>query len=56
MEWECCIKSAEQGAAGGAPFIAKHIIHAAERSFDDFADAHVDTSAIRQLLGIREPQ
>lgn len=56
MEWECCIKSAEQGAAEGAPFIAKHIIHAAERSFDDFADAHVDTSAIRQLLGIREPQ
>ncbi len=56
MEWECCIKSSEQGAAEGAPFIAKHIIHAAERSFDDFADANVDTAAIRQLLGIREPE
>lgn len=54
MEWECCIKSAEQGAAEGAPFIARHIIQAAERSFDDFADAGVDTAAIRHLLGIRE--
>jgi hypothetical protein len=51
---ECCIKSPEQGAAEGAPFIARHIIQAAERSFDDFADAAVDTAAIRQLLGIRE--
>jgi hypothetical protein len=54
MEWECCIKSSEQGAAEGAPFIARHIIQAAERSFDDFADADVDTAAIQQLLGIRE--
>ena len=54
MEWECCIKSAEQGAAEGAPFIARHIIQAAERSFDDFADAGVDAAAIRHLLGIRE--
>ncbi len=53
MEWECCIKSPEQGAAEGAPFIARHIIQAAERSFDDFADAAADTEAIRHLLGIR---
>ena len=33
MEWECCIKSATQGAEEGAPFIAKHIIQVAERSF-----------------------
>src|SRR5213080_2794397 len=37
LEWECCIKSAEQGAAEGAPFIAQHIIHTAAHSFDDFA-------------------
>ena len=54
MEWECCIKSAEQGAAEGAPFIARHLIQAAERSFDDFADADVDTAAIRRLLGLSE--
>jgi len=54
MEWECCIKSPEQGAAEGAPFIARHIIQAAQRSFDDFADADVDAAAIQKLLGIRE--
>ena len=26
LEWECCIKDSEQGAAEGAPFIAGHII------------------------------
>ena len=26
LEWECCLKSPEQGAAEGAPFIARHII------------------------------
>ena len=54
MEWECCIKSSEQGAAEGAPFIERHIIEAAKRSFDDFADTGVDRAAIRHLLGIRE--
>jgi sugar phosphate isomerase/epimerase len=54
MEWECCIKSPEQGAAEGAPFIARHIIQAAERSFDDFADAGVETAAIHRLLGLGE--
>jgi len=53
MEWECCIKSSTQGAAEGAPFIQKHIIQAAERSFDDFADAQVDRAAIDKLLGIK---
>jgi sugar phosphate isomerase/epimerase len=53
MEWECCIKSSSQGAEEGAPFIAKHIIQAAERSFDDFADAQVDRAAIDKLLGIQ---
>jgi sugar phosphate isomerase/epimerase len=52
MEWECCIKSSAQGAQEGAPFIAKHIIHAAEQTFDDFAGASTDDIAIRQLLGL----
>ncbi len=53
LEWECCIKSSEQGAAEGAPFIARHIIQAADRSFDDFASAGSDSAqANRRMLGI----
>jgi sugar phosphate isomerase/epimerase len=56
MEWECCIKSSEQGATEGAPFIARHIIQAAERSFDDFADSGIDAAAIGRLLGLTTKQ
>jgi sugar phosphate isomerase/epimerase len=52
LEWECCIKSSEQGAAEGAPFIARHIIQAAGRAFDDFAGSGVDQAANRRLLGL----
>src|SRR5207253_1709483 len=37
LEWECCIKSSEQGAREGAPFIQRHIIQSASTTFDDFA-------------------
>ncbi len=30
LEWECCIKSPDQGAREGAPFIKNHIIEATE--------------------------
>jgi len=52
MEWECCIKSAEQGAREGAPFIASHIIEVTEKAFDDFAGADVDEDFLDQLLGL----
>jgi sugar phosphate isomerase/epimerase len=52
LEWECCIKDSEQGAAEGAPFIARHIIAAASRAFDDFAGAGMDAAANRRLLGL----
>jgi sugar phosphate isomerase/epimerase len=52
LEWECCIKSSEQGAAEGAPFIARHIIEAAGRAFDDFASSGVDQATNRRLLGL----
>jgi sugar phosphate isomerase/epimerase len=57
LEWECCLKSSEQGATEGAPFIARHIIHAAERAFDDFAKSGADAEANRKMLGLgnREP-
>jgi len=50
LEWECCIKSAEQGAAEGAPFIAQHIIQAASTTFDDFASSGADQAANRRML------
>lgn len=52
LEWECCIKSSEQGAREGAPFIARHIIQVAERAFDDFAKSGVDQEANREMLGL----
>ena len=52
LEWECCIKDSEQGAAEGAPFIAAHIIKVARRAFDDFAASGVDQAANRKLLGL----
>jgi sugar phosphate isomerase/epimerase len=52
LEWECCIKDSEQGAAEGAPFIARHIIQVAARAFDDFAASGVDAAANRRLLGL----
>src|SRR5215468_11273631 len=52
LEWECCIKSAEQGAAEGAPFIARHIIQAAATTFDDFAASGTDQAANRKMLGL----
>jgi sugar phosphate isomerase/epimerase len=52
LEWECCIKDSEQGAAEGAPFIAKHIIHVAKRAFDDFAASGVDAATNRRMLGL----
>jgi len=42
MEWECCLKSPQQGAAEGAPFIARHIIQASDKAFDDFASGGKD--------------
>lgn len=52
MEWECCIKSAEQGAAEGAPFIAGHLIEAPKTAFDDFAGGARDDIAIKRMLGL----
>jgi sugar phosphate isomerase/epimerase len=52
LEWECCIKHPEAGAAEGAPFIRKHIIRVTDRAFDDFAGAGVDDDANRKVLGL----
>jgi sugar phosphate isomerase/epimerase len=52
MEWECAIKSAEQGAREGAPFIASHIIEVTERAFDDFAGSAPDEEMNKKILGL----
>jgi sugar phosphate isomerase/epimerase len=52
LEWECPIKSSEQGAAEGAPFIRGHLIDVAERAFDDFGARPASDSVNRALLGI----
>ena len=52
LEWECCIKSPEQGAKEGAKFITDHIIEVTEKSFDDFAGAEIDKEQIKKILGL----
>jgi sugar phosphate isomerase/epimerase len=53
LEWECCLKDAAQGAAEGAPFIARHIITRAGKSFDDFAAGTADAGKARRMLGLQ---
>jgi sugar phosphate isomerase/epimerase len=52
LEWECCIKSPEQGAMEGAKFIKDHIIKVTEKAFDDFASAGKNPKLNKQVLGI----
>lgn len=52
LEWECCIKHPEQGAAEGAPFIRNNIIRVTEKAFDDFASAGKDQRLNKRLLGL----
>ena len=53
LEWECCVKSPEQGAAEGAPFIARHLIETTTVAFDDFAGGRRPRrQANRKMLGL----
>jgi sugar phosphate isomerase/epimerase len=52
LEWECCVKSPEQGAAEGAPFIGRHLIETARVSFDDFAGGAASRESNRTMLGL----
>ncbi|MFC1520225.1 sugar phosphate isomerase/epimerase family protein [Pseudomonadota bacterium] len=53
MEWECCIKHPEDGAAEGAKFIKEHLIRPTEKAFDDFAGGKPDVELNKQILGIK---
>jgi sugar phosphate isomerase/epimerase len=52
IEWECCLKHPENGAAEGAAFISDHIIRVTERAFDDFAGGQTDRETNRKMLGL----
>jgi len=52
LEWECCIKNAEDGAKEGAVFIRDHIIRVTDKAFDDFASAGSDEKLNRSILGL----
>ncbi len=52
LEWECCLKNAEDGAAEGAEFIRKHIIKVTDTAFDDFAAVKTDDRSNRSILGL----
>ena len=52
LEWECCLKHAEDGAREGAEFIKNHLIRVTEKSFDDFANSGMDENSNKKILGI----
>jgi sugar phosphate isomerase/epimerase len=52
LEWECCLKHPEDGAAEGAKFIQERIIRVTERAFDDFAGGKTDLERNRRILGL----
>lgn len=53
MEWECALKSPEQGAREGAPFIASHLIESTGKAFDDFAGGQSDADLNKKILGLK---
>jgi len=52
LEWECCLKHPEQGAAEGAAFIDDHIIHVTGKAFDDFAGSVTNPKQVKRMLGL----
>ena len=53
LEWECIVKSPEQGAKEGVDFIKRHIIESTTKRFDDFAGGrNTDKDELRRILGL----
>lgn len=52
LEWECCYKDSEQGAAEGAPFIESCLIDVPKKAFDDFAGGATNAKRNRRILGL----
>jgi sugar phosphate isomerase/epimerase len=54
LEWECCLKHPEVGAAEGAWYIRERIIRVTDRAFDEFAGGGADEGRNRRILGLGE--
>jgi sugar phosphate isomerase/epimerase len=54
VEWECCLKHPEDGAAEGARFIRERIIRVTDRAFDEFAGGGAEPGRNRRILGLGE--
>ncbi len=54
LEWECCLKNSEDGAAEGARFISDHIIGVSTQAFDDFVKSGTDRRLNRVMIGAEE--
>lgn len=52
LEWECCLKNADDGAREGAEFIRRHIIRVTERAFDASMAASPDRARNDRILGV----
>ena len=52
LEWECCLKHPEAGAAEGAKFIKEKIIRVTDRAFDDFAGGGANIEKNKRILGL----
>lgn len=52
LEWECCLKRKEDGAAEGAPFIRRHMIATTPQPFDAALRQPMDLAAAQRILGI----
>lgn len=53
LEWECILKSPEQGAKEGVDFINNHIIEVTNKRFDDFAgNSNTDENHLNKILGL----
>jgi sugar phosphate isomerase/epimerase len=53
VEWECCIKHPDQGAAEGAQLVRRHIIEVQARAFDANMQAQgLDRERNRRVLGL----
>ena len=52
LEWECCVKDAEQGAREGTEFIKSMLIETPRRAFDDFAKGEANQESNKRILGL----
>lgn len=53
LEWECVVKSPEQGAREGVQFINEHIIECTKKRFDNFTSNNdLDKNQLKNILGI----